>query len=168
MSFSLKVAAVIFAVSSANAYAQSSNHTSSGLYAGINFSSTKIDELGTKGGFGGYLGYKFTQNFAAELGLSNNGKYDYFGTSVKVTAANLSLVGSIPVSSNVDLFGRLGYGNLKAKVSAGTFSESGNDNSALFGAGVRLNLNPQYAIRAEFARLSSDSTTFSLGAQFNF
>ncbi len=164
---SLVLAAIACAAVGAQAQTASkttANSSLTGMYIGGSIGSTKITEVGTKAGFGGYLGYNINPMFAVELGVASMGTYTFSGVDVDTSNLNVSLVASAPVTPEVNVFGRVGYGQLK--VAVGGLSATANE--ALFGAGVRYNLNQNLAIRAEYTRFASDTGTFAVGAQYSF
>lgn len=135
-----------------------------GVYVGGTIGSTAITDLGSKVGFGGYIGIKLNENIAIEAGAASLGKYKVSGTDVSASAYNISVVGSLPVDPKIAIFGRLGYGSLTA-TAGGT---SADTNSALYGIGARYNINQNLAVRAEYTRLASDTGTFGVGLQYGF
>jgi long-subunit fatty acid transport protein len=157
------IAALTFAAVGAQAQSKPAS-TLSGFYAGGSLSSNKITDVGTKIGFGGYVGYNVNPNLAVEFGAASMGTQKYAGLDVDTSNYNVSVVGTLPVSPEFNVFGRVGYGTL----TVGVAGVSASVNSALFGAGARYNINQNLAIRAEFTRLASDTNAFSVGAQFAF
>ncbi|CAN5262120.1 hypothetical protein BH10PSE2_BH10PSE2_02700 [soil metagenome] len=59
-------------------------------------------------------------------------------------------VASVPVTSNIDLFARVGYGVTELKASALGVSASDHLQSVNYGAGVTYNLDAQNGIRADY------------------
>lgn len=162
------VAVAALAFAAVGAQAQTANLTPStalsGVYAGGSIGSTKITDVGTKIGFGGYVGYNITPNFAVEAGAANLGTQKYSGVDIDTSNYNVSVVGSFPVAPAINVFGRVGYGSL----TAGVNGVSASTNSALFGAGVRYNINQNLAVRGEYTRYASDTGTFGVGLQYAF
>jgi outer membrane immunogenic protein len=158
------VAALAFAAVGAQAQTSTTAPALTGVYVGGNIGSTKITDVGTKTGFGGYVGYNINPNFAVEAGAASMGTYTFSGVDVDTSNYNVSVVGSFPVAPAINVFGRVGYGSLKVAVDGA----SATVNSALYGAGVRYNINPNTAIRAEYTRFASDTGTFGVGLQFAF
>ncbi|MEJ2405870.1 MAG: outer membrane beta-barrel protein [Candidatus Thiodiazotropha sp.] len=74
------------------------------------YSEDDFDESNT--GFNFYGGFRASENFGVELSYTDFGKQEsnYYGydASVEVTGLSLSAVGFLPVSDNVDLFGKIG------------------------------------------------------------
>lgn len=139
------------------------------FYGGLDVGSTKIDDFDQdKTSFGGFLGYGFNQFFAVELGYRYLGKFDVFGTDVKAKQTHLSLVGSYPLNAQFDVYGRLGYNNLRAEAKAGGITYGDNTDGGLYGIGLNYNFNPQLSGRFEVQKPSSDSTNYSVGVVWKF
>lgn len=164
--FALKSLAVgaLSVAAIASAQAQSSAPALTGVYVGGSIGSTSITDLGSKVGFGGYLGLKLNENFAVEGAAQSLGTYTVSGTDVKATAYNVSVLAGVPVDQNISVYGRLGYGTLTA-TAGGTTADT---NSMLYGVGARYQLNQNLAVRAEYTRLASDTGIFGVGLQYGF
>lgn len=158
------VAAMAGVATQAQAQTASAAPALSGAYVGGSIGSTSITDLGSKVGFGGYIGLKLNDNFAVEAGAQSLGKYTVLGTDVSASAYNVSVLASLPIDPKISVFGRVGYGSLTA-TAGGT---SADTNSALYGVGARYNINQNLAIRAEYTRLASDTGTFGVGLQYGF
>lgn len=139
------------------------------FYGGLDVGSTKIDDFDQdKTSFGGFLGYGFNQFFAVELGYRYLGKFDVFGTDVKAKQTHLSLVGSYPLNAQFDVYGRLGYNNLRAEAKAGGITYGDDTDGGLYGIGLNYNFNSQLSGRFEVQKPSSDSTNYSVGVVWKF
>jgi len=97
-------------------------------------------------------GYRFDENFAAELGYSDLGKADLAGTSIGVTVWDLSLLGILPVGQNFSLLGRIGFFRSTADVSGGRDPGKVYDTGNTWGFGVQYDLNETLAVRGEWQR----------------
>lgn len=62
------------------------------------------------------------------------------------------VTGTIPVSQNLELFGRVGYGTTKIKVEANGFSASDSEESVNWGVGANYFLDGQNGVRADWTR----------------
>jgi long-subunit fatty acid transport protein len=160
----LAVAALAGVSTQALAQSASAAPALSGVYVGGTVGSTSITDLGSKVGFGGYVGLKLNENFAVEAGAQSLGTYTVSGTDVSASAYNVSVLASLPIDPKISVYGRLGYGSLTA-AAGGTTADT---NSALYGVGARYNINQNLAIRAEYTRLASDTGTFGVGLQYGF
>jgi long-subunit fatty acid transport protein len=160
-----------FAAAAALALVASSSFAAAptAFYGGLDVGSTKIDDFDqNKTSFGGFLGYGFNQFFAVELGYRYLGKFDVFGTDVKAKQTHLSLVGSYPLNAQFDVYGRLGYNNLRAEAKAGGITYGDDTDGGLYGIGLNYNFNSQLSGRFEVQKPSSDSTNYSVGVVWKF
>lgn len=108
----------------------------------------------TSTAFSFFAGYEINENFAAELAYSNFGSMDIYGdgtTLIKSTAYSLGLVGSLPVSQYVSIFGKLGYASTsyvqETGGAAGVTNSSGNANTAV---GVSFHLSKKTDVRVAY------------------
>ncbi len=108
----------------------------------------------TSTAFSFFAGYEINDNFAAELSYSNFGSMDLLGNGtqlLKATAYGLGIVGSLPVSQYVSVFGKLGYASTSYVVEtggvAGTTNASGNANTAV---GVNFHMTNKADIRVAY------------------
>ena len=136
----------------------------SGVYVGGNLTSTTITDLGSKVGFGGFVGFKVNESIAIEGGVQSLGKYTVGNTSVSSSAYNISVLGMLPLDPKFSIYGRLGYGSLTSPVNG----VSADTSSVLFGIGAKYNINPNLAVRGEYTRLASEVGTFGVGVQYGF
>lgn len=143
------------------------------FYGGVDFGSTKVDDVSDRhSSYGGFIGYNFHENFAAEFGYRRLADYDeVFGnTKVGVTADQvaLSVVGTLPLSSGFNVYGRLGYNRIEAKGSVGSFSVSDSTSGAMYGVGMGYAFSPTVSGRIEVQKPSSDSTNINAGVVIRF
>ncbi|MCC7487021.1 MAG: outer membrane beta-barrel protein [Burkholderiales bacterium] len=129
-----------------------------------------------------YGGYQFHRNFAVELGYVDLGKLTFngavgavpFAGDVDLKAWTVALVGSMPVSQQFDLTGKIGIYNWDANGSASTaVALAGADDKGtdgLFGLGLRYNLNKNVSLTGEWEYFAgSDKVNmFSVGLRFRF
>jgi hypothetical protein len=143
--------------------------TPTAFYGGLDVGSTKIDGFDdNKTSFGGFLGYGFNQFFAVELGYRQLGKWDFGGADLKAKQTHLSVIGAYPLNAQLDLYGRLGYNNLRAEASAGNVTYGEDTDGGLYGIGLNYNFTPQLSGRIEAQKPSSDSTNYSIGVVWKF
>jgi OOP family OmpA-OmpF porin len=151
------------------------------FYAGASVSHSRADRwcLGASGGtcdntnvagkaFGGY---QLDETFAVEVGYTYLGKFKASpegggSDEAKVQALEASVVATWKFGVNTAVFGRFGayYANVREDTSfAGSFSNNNGD--LTFGAGVRYDLTPKLALRAEWQRyLDVGGANVALGA----
>lgn len=133
------------------------------FYAGAGYTNFDYDG-GDVDAVTGRLGYKFSPNFAVEGEAST----EIDGGDVELNHnAGLYGMAILPVSSNFDLHGRLGYQTTEIDTPLGDFSDEG----VAYGVGATLRLTPGFGIRADYTRLEGDDTEadgMSIGGVVNF
>lgn len=137
-------------------------------YAGIDLSSTKIDGYDREGGYGAFFGYKFNENIAVEAGYHRLADTDYRGASVKIDQADISVLGSLPLSNGFDVYARLGYNRLEAKAEANGFSGKEHESGGLYGVGLGYAFTPIVHARLEVQKPASDTTKIVAGVSYRF
>ncbi len=110
------------------------------------------------------VGFNLSKHFAVEadgdVGVSDK-TYRVSGVDVKAKldyAVGAFVVGTLPVSANVDLLGRVGYVKAQIKASAGGYSATGSNSGAAYGVGVR------YFPNGGINGVRADVTHFDLGS----
>jgi opacity protein-like surface antigen len=141
-----------------------------------------------------FAGYFFNDYVGLDLGYRGFGTVsatDGYGDSlsVKAQAAQLSVIGNIPVAPSFNIYGRLGYASVKVDASAtcgggcgGGFaglsgSASQTKGAGLLGVGARYAVTPDFGLRAEYdyyQKITYESTVdlklsvFSIGGDVRF
>ena len=127
-----------------------------------------------------FYGGSRTGNMGFELAYHDLGKQEDSAlgltASIEVTGIEFSGVGYLPVSSTVDIFGKLGLLLWDADLNLTGFpqvSEDGND--FIFGVGAQFNTTKNLAIRLELqtttldvAGVDFDTEILSVGATYKF
>ena len=161
-----------------------------GEWAGVINDSNAVPDLITSGSVDGkgtgykiFGGYQFNQNFGAELAWVDLGKASYSGTflgapvtggTVKTSGLNISVVGTLPLSSGFALFAKAGLFSWEAKANdtTGGFPFSGTDNGGdvSFGIGASYNFTKNFGVRAEWERFKAvgDIDLLSVGVVYKF
>jgi OOP family OmpA-OmpF porin len=159
----------IFAAAALSLLASSAFATPPGYYGGLDVGSTKLDGMdGSKTGYGGFLGYGFNRFVAVELGYRQLGKGNYYGIDITAKQAHVSVIGSYPLAPQFDVYGRLGYNDLRAEASYNGRSASASDNGGMYGVGLNYDFTPAVSGRIEVQKPSSDSTYYNVGVVFKF
>jgi opacity protein-like surface antigen len=124
--------------------------------------STEIDDVDA--GFSVTVGYRINRYLAAELSYTDFGEYEriqrYSGLSdvrfeLGVSGPSVSVLGSLPLSEQWELFLRGGVLFADQDVSLkviSTFSEDSSDEVFMGGAGVQWSFAPRWAARLEYQR----------------
>lgn len=159
----------IFAAAALSLLASSAFATLPGYYGGLDLGSTKLDGMdGSKTSFGGFLGYGFNRFVAVELGYRQLGKGNFDGADITVKQTHFSVIGSYPLAPQFDVYGRLGYNDLRANASYAGTSASASDSGGLYGIGLNYDFTPAVSGRVEVQKPSSDSTNYNVGVVFKF
>lgn len=179
-----KIAAVVLL----SAVASSAFAANEGFYAGVTLGSGKPGITSAAGlsknsavVYGGLVGYQYNRNLAVEAAFTGVGQVtDIAGATSKGDAFSLVAVGTLPVSSNFDLLGKVGFSSAKT-TSTATFASQGTTRSGLtFGIGGQYNLSKSVGIRfgwdstpiatmtAAGAKLNANASVLSAGVVFHF
>ncbi|MCW5649328.1 MAG: outer membrane beta-barrel protein [Ramlibacter sp.] len=106
-----------------------------------------------------YGGNMVSDRWGVELGYLNMGRIDRGGGTTRAHGLNLSLVGKMPLSQAVDLYGKVGttYGRTETSAAAGSGVTPGSDSGfgLSYGAGVSYAFTPKVS-----ATLGWDSHDF--------
>lgn len=133
------------------------------------FSSSTIVDDDRSTGFKAFGGYQLNKNFAVEGGYFDLGKFGYTATTVpagtlngniKLRGLNLDLVGIVPLTENLSVFGRAGLNYAQARDSFGGTgavlvtnpNPRKNDTNYKLGLGLQYALSESLAVRAEAER----------------
>jgi hypothetical protein len=149
----LKLALLAAVASLAAPAVMTASAQSTGLYAGVGYANFNFDAPGgdvNLGGIQGRLGYSFTPNIAVE-GEATLGVADDGGAELD-NELGLFAVGKIPVSSQFDIFGRVGVSRTEVN--------SVDDDGLAYGAGAQWNLTSQDGIRGDWTRHDYDAGEF--------
>lgn len=136
------------------------------------FSTAGIDMDDDDSGWKLLGGYSFNSRLALEGSYVDLGQFDFnasiLPTAVQTGDASLralavDLVGTLPVTDNLSVFGRVGVNNMRIKQRFGTSmpaggfingSDRGTDGK--FGAGLQYQINEAFSLRAELERYRID------------
>jgi hypothetical protein len=133
-----------------------------GPYGGIDLGVTDIAGADSELGFGGFLGYRVNTNLAGEVALRRLGSFG----SVDLNAFQISALGILPLNSQTSGYLRVGYGFNDADCGVGR--RCGADDRAIFGFGLRHQLNRQLTLRGEYTSVAKDADQFNVGLEFKF
>ena len=111
----------------------------------------------------GRLGYRFGPNFAVE-GEASTGIDD--GDVELNHNAGIYGVATLPVTSNFDVHGRVGYQTSEIDTPLGDFDDDGIG----YGVGATYRLSNGFGIRGDYTRLDGDveADAVSIGGTVNF
>jgi outer membrane immunogenic protein len=141
-------------------------------YGSLGYNNTKIDDANL-GAVQGRLGAKLNKNFGVEAEVAGGVKDDEItvgGVPVKVELQHQAAayaVGFLPVTPQLDLIARAGYGTTKAKASAVGTGFSDSNESWNYGVGAQYSFDARNGVRAdwtksEYQHSDSDSDTVAV------
>jgi opacity protein-like surface antigen len=138
----------------------------SGLYAGLSVGDSSISEDSAEFDIDdtniiAYLGSQLNQYFAAEVGYTSIGNVladSDVNISADLDGIEASVLGFIPVSSNVSFFGRLGFWDWE--VDAPGDNISGTD--IFYGGGVEYNPTQRVQMRLEARKYEADGADVTM------
>ncbi|QNA89828.1 porin family protein [Massilia sp. Dwa41.01b] len=164
------IAATALLLVSSQAFAAESSH----FYAGVDAASTKFDNLDRDTGFGAFAGYRFNAHVAIEAGyhrLLDARAYTNVGSlpvDLTVDQAELSVIGSLPLSASLSAFGRAGISSITSEGKGNGFSDSTTDTGAVYGIGLAYAFTPALSGRVEVQKPTSDGTKTAAALVFSF
>jgi OmpA-OmpF porin, OOP family len=137
-----------------------------------------FDGAGTGGKLG--AGFAFNENLSVEISYLDLGHASYtasYGAGNSATAKlktrgiNASLVGSVPLSSQLSVFAKVGYFdshviaemNANGPAATATGTRSMDSWGPSFGGGIAYNFNATWTLRGEFERFSRLSYELNAG-----
>ena len=151
------IAATLVAASVAAIPALSHAQVSPEYYGSVGYGSTRADGADV-GAIQGRLGAKLTPHFGVEgevgVGVTDD-KTDVAGVPVNVELKHQAAayaVGYLPVTPNIDLLARAGYGTTKFKASSGGVSATDSQDSWNYGVGAQYRLDDKNGLRADWTK----------------
>jgi OmpA-OmpF porin, OOP family len=150
--------------------------TTSPFYAGLDMGSTRLDSAGTRGSYGGFLGYSFAPNFAVEAGYRRLYTWDGWGGHEHGNQTSLSVIGTIPLTPSLGMYARLGVNQLEMHGSwAGSIGDTyqsykytDRTTHGLGGIGLSYKLNEKVSARIEAQHITRDLKNYSAGISYAF
>lgn len=122
-------------------------------------------------------GYRINRNFAAEGFWGEWGEISVRSGAVTATGEirtfGIAGLGILPLGQQFELFGKLGLGSTKQKVSASgpgvTITDRDTGSELLYGFGATYNFSRNFGVRAEWERLNdSEVDIMSIGLEYRF
>jgi OOP family OmpA-OmpF porin len=148
--------------------AASSFAATPGTYAGASVGSTRLQDDGRAAGYGAFVGYNFNPNFAAEVGLGRLGSWDEPGTDIRIDQAVASVIGKLPVTEQLQVFGRFGRTFWHSTIHFAGNSATDNQNGALYGAGADYSFGGNLAGRVEVQKPGHRTVTTAVSVIYSF
>ncbi|MDB5437089.1 MAG: hypothetical protein JWR47_3346 [Phenylobacterium sp.] len=127
------------------------------FYGTLGYADTDLDHVNL-GAIQGRLGARFGQNFGVEGEVSGGVKDDHVnvgGTDVKVKLDHQEAiygVGFLPISPNIDLLARVGYGHTEGSGSVAGVSTAVKGDSWNYGVGGQYTFDGVNGVRVDYTR----------------
>jgi OOP family OmpA-OmpF porin len=114
----------------------------------------------------GFVGYRFVRFFGVEAAYVDFGKasdtLNFGGVDTDVTlktkGGTAEVVGTIPLGSFLEIYGKAGYLWWNSKADDSTSSDSSNGNDPVYGAGAKLVFAKKAALRVEYEQFDIKDT----------
>lgn len=140
-----------------------------GVYAGLDLGTTNVSDMsGNQASVGGFVGYSFNTYVAVEGAYRHLGTWNESGVDVKASQTAVSVVGTLPLNQQFNLFGRLGFSKVKAEASYQGMSISDSRTNTLVGIGAGYNFSEKIAARVEMQRPDTDTTNVNVAVIYKF
>lgn len=153
-----RILVLIFCLCTPRVYAR-------GFFAGINAGGSEVQDLGTAGSLGVFVGYRVDAILGLELGYNRLGTWTGMDQGAAYTTAvnnvDVSLTAGVPLGHRTRIFGRLGFVDWSTIGTAGggehrvTGSSASNDvleelHQVFYGLGLSYRLNRHVGLRMEY------------------
>ncbi|MBX2867591.1 MAG: outer membrane beta-barrel protein [Acidiferrobacterales bacterium] len=147
-----------------------------GFYIGAGVSQAFIDERGFDEDDTGsklFGGYQLNDYLAIEGAYYDFGDINDGSSSTEIDGLSAAIVGKLPVSNHIALFGKVGGHEWDADVTGAASGQisSDSDSDAFYGLGVEYNISQSISLRAEVERYEVedlDVDVATVGLSFNF
>jgi hypothetical protein len=172
LSFGLLLAVTSFFGTSSSLVAADGAHRDRGLYGGFSIGKSEDKVFNMKeNGFKFYGGMKFSRHLGIEAAIVDLGSFNVYGLKFSQGGLSLDLVGYLPLSKKICLFGKIGTfaWDIDAQIfGSSVATNNGDDRTTGFGGEFRL--NNKTAIRFEWETYEDvaggDVDTFTVGLNF--
>ena len=115
-------------------------------------------------------GYRLNEHFKTEVQFIAASDLEDEPATISPQVITASILANHPITSNFDVFGRLGVAYWQADITLGQSSQlDKSDTDLTFGAGFELQYSSQITLRQEYQYVQmADGNSQSLGFQFNY
>jgi OOP family OmpA-OmpF porin len=118
------------------------------MYIGVTLGSANYDEFDDSSiAYGVFGGFDINEILAINLGWSDFGEASSDGDKAEVSAFHLSLLGKLPVRTDITLFGRIGLAKWDLDATLGGQSDGDSDADIFYGVGVDYDITGQSSVR---------------------
>lgn len=139
------------------------------IYVGTDLGTSEVEDFsGRATGYGAYMGVALSPAFAIELGYRRLGHFSERNVGARVHQSSFSLIGGLPLTTGVNMYGRLGFNRLSAQIEQGNLRETESHGDFLLGVGVSYDITKEITGRVEFQKPRSDVNNVSVGVSVKF
>ncbi|MGZ5200027.1 MAG: porin family protein [Telluria sp.] len=148
------------------------------FYVGLDGGATKLEHSGdgTRGSYGAFAGYNLNSTFAVEAGFRRLYTWDGWGAHDQTNQTSLSLIGTLPLTPSLGIYGRVGVNQLSRRGdwtgmvldSVQKFSYKDRTTHSMYGLGASYKLTDKVSARVEVQRPGLDLTNYSAGVSYAF
>lgn len=144
-----------------------------GFYMGANVGASSHDVSGNgelkenPTTWGIYGGYDFNKNFALEAGYQDLGTSKAGGLEAKNQALSLDVVGKLPVTDSIGVYGKAGLAYIDRDISGAGVDEGLSGTAAKFAVGAEFKATQSIGVRTEVAYLTGAPTYESAQGSFD-
>ncbi len=124
-----------------------------GIYTGTSIGHTSVSDplaaplvKSSDNVFGGFAGYRFSDNFSVEGGYTGIGRFRSATQSGKADALSLALVGFVPLTDHLQAFGKAGVADAIGKSATGGLTNASRM-GPMFGLGLQYDFNDNIGMR---------------------
>lgn len=131
------------------------------VYIGATLGSALYDELDDSSvAYGVFGGFDINEILAINLGWTDYGEATSDGSKAEVSAFQVSLLGKLPIRTDITLFGRIGLAKWDIDVTINNQSDSDSDADIFYGVGVDYDITGQSSVRFGLDITSVKPTVF--------
>lgn len=113
--------------------------------------------------FNGFAGYQFNDNFAIEAGYNHLGKTELPGEDSILQGINTSIIGRLPLTENVSLFGEVGAFGYRSD----SLGHRDEGLSPLGGVGATYRINDTLDVQARYRRIENIGRSHNVKTDVN-
>jgi OOP family OmpA-OmpF porin len=133
--------------------------SSANLYLGGSIGNARYSELDdNSASFSLFGGYNVNEILSVEGNWSSLGEAENNGATADVSALSLSILGKLPLKTDLTLFGRAGLARWNFDFKSSALDDSDSDTDPYFGLGLDYNITGNTSVRFDWNRYSMEPT----------
>jgi hypothetical protein len=149
------------------------------FYVGLDAGATKVvfTNDSTRGSYGAFAGYAVNSNLAVEVAARRLYQWSgWVGARESTGQASLSLIGSLPLTSKLGVYGRVGVNQLRTSAEGMALIQGDlkkvsykyHTTPGMYGLGATYKLTDDVSARLEVQRPGRDMSNYSAGISYAF